>query len=171
MHEILFLKKKKKKKKKNNGGNSVKNISTLVIGKKKKKNSHGRKFFNVVPETFFHSFLYRQVNNRSQLFIYFFFFWPSIKYRSLRVSSPPILKVNWSLLTSGTTDDPKATTNEEAVRSLLVITGSPPSNPDYEDFKRKVNEYDDRAPFSFPNPFKTQRKVSDSRLSWSKILC
>ena len=61
---------------------------------------------------------------------------------------------------SGTTDDPKTTTNEEAVRSLLVITGSPPSNPGYEEFKGKVNEYDELEPFSFPNPFpNTQRKV------------
>ena len=65
---------------------------------------------------------------------------------------------------SGTTDDPKETTNEEAVRSLLVITGSPPSNPSYEEFKIKVNEYDDLEPFSFPNPFNTQRKVSPRKV-------
>ena len=63
---------------------------------------------------------------------------------------------------TGTTDIPETKTNEEALRSLLVITGSPPSNPKYEEFKRKVNKYDDLPPFSFPNPFGSQRKVSET---------
>ena len=60
---------------------------------------------------------------------------------------------------AGTTDTPETKTNEEAVRSLLVITGSPPINPNYEAFKRKVNEYDNLPPFSFPDPFNTLRQV------------
>jgi hypothetical protein len=62
-------------------------------------------------------------------------------------------------LISGTSDPPLTKTNEEAVRSLLVITGSPPSNPKYEDFKEIVSRYGEREPFSFPNPFNFQRKV------------
>lgn len=60
----------------------------------------------------------------------------------------------------GTTDSPLTKTNEEAVRSLLVITGSPPSNPDYEDFKETVSLYGEREPFNFPNPFNYPRKVT-----------
>lgn len=59
-----------------------------------------------------------------------------------------------------TSDPPLTKTNEEAVRSLLVITGSPPSNPDYEDFKEIVSLYGEREPFNFPNPFNFQRKIS-----------
>ena len=63
---------------------------------------------------------------------------------------------------AGTTDTPETKTNEEAVRSLLVITGSPPINPNYEAFKRKVNEYDNLPPFSFPDPFNTLRQVGST---------
>ncbi|XP_045214115.2 receptor-type guanylate cyclase Gyc76C-like [Mercenaria mercenaria] len=59
-----------------------------------------------------------------------------------------------------TSDPPLTKTNEEAVRSLLVITGSPPSNPNYDDFKEIVSLYGERKPFSFPNPFNFQRKIS-----------
>ncbi|XP_052770331.1 receptor-type guanylate cyclase Gyc76C-like [Mya arenaria] len=52
---------------------------------------------------------------------------------------------------SRTTDPPMTKTNEEAVRSLLVITGSPPTNPHYESFKRTVTLYCEKEPFSFPN--------------------
>ncbi|KAK3591719.1 hypothetical protein CHS0354_019484, partial [Potamilus streckersoni] len=48
----------------------------------------------------------------------------------------------------------------EAVRSLLVITPSPPINPNYEDFKAIVSSYGEKPPFNFPNPFKKLRVVS-----------
>ncbi|KAH3862698.1 receptor-type guanylate cyclase Gyc76C-like [Dreissena polymorpha] len=59
-----------------------------------------------------------------------------------------------------TTDPPSTITNENAVRSLLVITGSPPSNPNYEYFKTTVSSYCEKEPFSFPNPFDFQRKIT-----------
>ncbi|KAL4240408.1 hypothetical protein ACF0H5_001200 [Mactra antiquata] len=64
------------------------------------------------------------------------------------------------MFSSGTTDSPFTKTNEEAVKSLLVITGSPPYNPYYEDFKITVDTYLDKEPFNFPNPFNCTRKIT-----------
>ena len=70
-----------------------------------------------------------------------------------------VLQKQSILLFLGTTDPPLTKTNEDAVRSLLVITGSPPSNPAYEAFKETVSLYGEREPFNFPNPFNYPRKV------------
>ncbi|XP_033751446.1 receptor-type guanylate cyclase Gyc76C-like [Pecten maximus] len=59
-----------------------------------------------------------------------------------------------------TTDSPNDTRNIEASRSLLIITSSPPSNPDYEDFEITVNDYNERPPFNFPNPFRIRKKIT-----------
>lgn len=65
-------------------------------------------------------------------------------------------------MTSGTSDAPNDMwINEVAARSLLVIVPSPPVDvPEYREFIRNVNNYNEKAPFFFPNPFKIQKTVS-----------
>ncbi|XP_050390613.1 receptor-type guanylate cyclase Gyc76C [Patella vulgata] len=59
-----------------------------------------------------------------------------------------------------TMDRPDQPRNLEASRSLLVITSSPATNPQYDDFLKRVNEYNEEPPFSFPNPFHIMKKIS-----------
>lgn len=74
-----------------------------------------------------------------------------------------------------TADKPNDPGNWEAARSLLVVTPSPPSNPDYHKFHRAVNDYNEKNPFNFPNPFNKQKKITvyaaylyDAVMLWAK---
>ncbi|XP_055334707.1 receptor-type guanylate cyclase Gyc76C-like [Paramacrobiotus metropolitanus] len=49
----------------------------------------------------------------------------------------------------------------EAMQSLLIITSTHPTNPEYEHFKKHVNEYNEKPPFLFPNPFNFQKPVTE----------
>ncbi|KAJ8318357.1 hypothetical protein KUTeg_003448 [Tegillarca granosa] len=44
------------------------------------------------------------------------------------------------------------------LNQTVTIKGSPPSNPEYEHFHSIVNKYNEREPFSFPNPFKRKKR-------------
>ncbi|XP_036367998.1 receptor-type guanylate cyclase Gyc76C-like [Octopus sinensis] len=46
-----------------------------------------------------------------------------------------------------------------AARSLLVMAPQPPSNRNYRHFEKMVNEYNEKAPFNFPDPFAAGKKV------------
>ncbi|XP_052831709.1 receptor-type guanylate cyclase Gyc76C-like [Octopus bimaculoides] len=46
-----------------------------------------------------------------------------------------------------------------AARSLLVMAPQPPSNRNYKHFEKMVNEYNEKAPFNFPDPFAAGKKV------------
>ena len=60
---------------------------------------------------------------------------------------------------TGTFDYPTKPRFVDAARSLLVIIGSAPSNPHYDDFHQKVNFYNSEPPFNYPNPFKIPKQV------------
>lgn len=60
---------------------------------------------------------------------------------------------------TGTADNPHQPRNGDAARSLLVVTLSPPSNPQYDKFRKAVNDYNEQPPFEFPNPFMKPKKV------------
>ncbi|ESO83957.1 hypothetical protein LOTGIDRAFT_108278 [Lottia gigantea] len=64
-----------------------------------------------------------------------------------------------------TMDRPDQPRNLEASRSLLVITSSPATNLEYGKFHYKVNDYNEQAPFEFPNPFKIPKRVSFALIS------
>ena len=60
----------------------------------------------------------------------------------------------------GTAENPYESRNGAAARSLLVVTLTPPINPDYQTFRDAVNEYNEKPPFEFPNPFNKPKKVT-----------
>ena len=61
---------------------------------------------------------------------------------------------------TGNSDAPDDIRIFEATRCLLVVVPSPPvDQPLYQEFIRKVNEYNEQYPFFFPNPFGIQKTV------------
>ncbi|XP_076075351.1 receptor-type guanylate cyclase Gyc76C-like [Mytilus galloprovincialis] len=74
-----------------------------------------------------------------------------------------------------TADNPHQPRNGDAARSLLVVTLSPPSNPQYDKFRKAVNDYNEQPPFEFPNPFMKPKKITvyaaylyDAVMLWAK---
>ena len=56
----------------------------------------------------------------------------------------------------------------EAMQSLLIITSTHPTNPEYEHFKTMVNKYNELPPFSFPNPFSNMPNLSNGIQGYQK---
>ncbi|OQV14132.1 Guanylate cyclase 32E [Hypsibius exemplaris] len=56
----------------------------------------------------------------------------------------------------------------EAMQSLLIITSTHPTNPEYEHFKTMVNKYNELPPFSFPNPFSSMAGLPNGMQGYQK---